>query len=144
MKKLKPSAKELQFPLIHKGFEIRYAIHPEEHISMEKHFIEECGFSKKEFDRFKNHEWFRIELIASIPGDAEVLGQAHLGACCAKNAHRYVTKEEAGGYLPQLLDEAVEEAQQYAANRIEHLKGVLKNAEAIVLEDRRRPHIPSL
>ena len=104
MQSLKKSTKESrQFPLVHQGFEIKYEVYPEEDISMERHFIKECGYTQKQFDKIRDFEWFRVVINASLPGDSETLGRAHLGACCAKDAHAYVKKEDIGGYLPQML-----------------------------------------
>lgn len=145
MKNLSSAAKPTtrEFPLIHKGFEIRYALHPEEDFSMERHFMDECGYTQKQFDKIRNYEWFRIELKASILGDSEVLGQAHLGLCCAKDGHAYVTKQDAGGYLPQMLDEAVEEALKHTHQRVELLKGIIKNAESTSAQVKKPPKAPS-
>lgn len=132
MQSLKKSTKESrQFPLVHQGFEIRYEVYPEEDISMERHFIKECGYTQKQFEKIRDFEWFRVVIKASLPGDSETLGTAHLGGCCAKDAHAYVKKEEIGGYLPQMLDEAVAEAQKYAPQRIADLKAVLDKASEI-------------
>lgn len=137
----KPTHRE--FPLMHKGFEIRYALHPEEDVSMERHFMDECGYTQKQFDKIRNYEWFRIELKASLPGDSEVLGRANLGLCCAKDAHAYVTKQDAGGYLPQMLDEVTQDAQKYAPQRVDLLKGLIKNAESSSGQVKKPPKAPS-
>ena len=95
----------------HKGFnlELRFA---EEDWSMKDHFINGCGWSQDQYDDIKNYYWFVAEVVAYI-GSIEC-GSSYLGGNCYKNLKDVMQDKNPenvlSGYLPQMIEEAIEEA----------------------------------
>ena len=103
-------------PLFEKdGFIICFEALPEG-INMRQHFIKECGWSEKEYRSMarKDPAWFCAEISAWLNG--EKLGTSYLGCCCYDSMQDFW---QSSGYLPQMVDEAIEEAKQVLIKREE-------------------------
>lgn len=65
----------------------------EEHVSMLRHFRDECGWSLAEFasnwPQIKNHAWFVAEV--SLWRQGQELDTHYLGACCYERADEFWT-----------------------------------------------------
>lgn len=94
-------------PLFEKdGFIICFDTLPED-ISMHDHFVKDCGWTEEEFRKIRNYQWFIVEISAWQ--DSHQLGKSYLGGCCYKSIDDCI-KEEISGYLPQMVEEAIEDA----------------------------------
>jgi uncharacterized Fe-S cluster-containing radical SAM superfamily protein len=96
-------------PLFEKdGFIICFEALPE-HISMRDYFVRECGWTEKEYRSLTrtNPEWFCAKISAWK--DMKELGTAYLGCCCYDTYEDFIQNS---GYLDQMIDEAIEEAEQ--------------------------------
>lgn len=80
-----------------------FEAHPEEDISMRKHFIKEFGWTESQFRKIKDFEWFRVE--ASIWKDGKELATEHLGGCCYKTEEEFYTTY-AGDYWADMVHAA--------------------------------------
>jgi hypothetical protein len=58
-----------------------------ETISPRQHFIEECGWSAKDFNRIKGFDWFSAEVSLHLGG--KELGTEYLGCCCYESAEEF-------------------------------------------------------
>lgn len=83
-----------------------------EHMCPKSHFVNECGWSDDEYNEIKNYYWFSAKVI-TYKGVIEC-GSAYLGGCCHKNLKCVMGDKKLenilGGYLPQLIEEAIDEA----------------------------------
>ena len=84
---------------------------PEE-IGMRQHFIKDCGWSEKQYRQLVRTApaWFCAKVSAWY--DGEELGTAYLGCCCYDSEEQFWRESD---YLPQMIDEAVEEAERRIA-----------------------------
>ena len=94
-----------------RGFKIELRFHEEDR-SMKDHFINECGWSQDQYNDIKNYYWFVAEVVA-YKGSIEC-GSSYLGGNCYKNLKDVMQDKKPenvlGGYLPQMIEEAIEEA----------------------------------
>lgn len=73
------------------------------------HFVNECDWSKEDYESIKNFYWFCAKVTA-FKGKIEC-GTKYLGACCHKSK-KDVIETDLGGYLPQMIEQAIDEAKQ--------------------------------
>ena len=92
-------------------FQIELSFEPDD-MDPESHFIGQCGWSDEEYDTIKNYNWFSAKVAASF--DGKEMGAAWMGGCCHPGK-RHVLGSELGGYLPQMVEEAVEGAAEELA-----------------------------
>jgi hypothetical protein len=88
------------------GFDITLSFQ-EEDSDARHEFIDGCGWTSEEYATIKNHYWFCVKVAASVGGVE--FGTSYLGGN-AYTSLKEVIDTELGGYLPQLIDEAVDEA----------------------------------
>ena len=89
------------------GYEITIEFLPGEDVDMKHHFMNECGMSRHHFNKIRDFVWFTTKVTAWKDGIA--LGDNYLGCCCHESYEEAV-QTEIGGYLPQMIDEAIQEA----------------------------------
>ena len=93
------------------GFTIKLSFE-EEHEDAREHFIGFCGWSEEEYKPITSYYWFCAKVTA-YKGTIEC-GSAYLGGNAYKSLRDALgTNPEEnglGGYMPQLIDEAIEEA----------------------------------
>lgn len=80
-----------------------------EHIDAKDHFINDCEWSESSYNDIKNHYWF-VAIVTAYKGKIEA-GNNVLGGCC-HSSKKDVIDSELGGYLPQMIDEAIKEAKE--------------------------------
>lgn len=90
------------------GFKLVLSFEEEDH-SAKYHFINECEWSKDDYKSIKNFYWFCAKVTA-FKGKIEC-GTDYLGACCHKSK-KDIIETNLGGYLPQMIDAAIDEARQ--------------------------------
>lgn len=90
------------------GYELVITFWHENDIGMRDHFMGEFGWTKKRFAEIVDFAWFRVEINAIK--DGKELGSRHLGCCCDKRLLEFLLND-GNGYLPQLIDDAIEIAQ---------------------------------
>ena len=98
------------------GFTITLSFEDED-MNMRDHFINDCGWPADQFNEIKNYYWFTAKVTA-YKGTIKC-GCTYLGACCYKTLKDVLgsdTSTMLGGYLPQLIEEAIEEANEALAN----------------------------
>ena len=78
----------------------------DEDISMHHHFIHECGWSEKEYNRIRNYAWFCARV--SVWKDGEELAHDYLGACCYKTEKQFYTTYK-GDYFADMVRECASE-----------------------------------
>ncbi|MBQ68881.1 hypothetical protein CL689_02345 [Candidatus Saccharibacteria bacterium] len=108
--------REIKFPLMVDGFEVNYRIHLEQEISKVDYFCNRLGYTQEEWESIQDEEWFRVTLSASRPGQNFVLGAATIKACSAPDAVEFVTRDQAGGNLEQMIKIAVNKAKENELN----------------------------
>lgn len=93
------------------GFTIKLSFE-EEHQDAKTHFISECGGSEAEYKSISSYYWFCAKVTA-YKGVIEC-GSAYMGGNAYKSLRDALgTNPEEnglGGYMPQLIDEAIEQA----------------------------------
>jgi len=93
------------------GFTIKLSFE-EEHQDAKTHFISECGWSEAEYKPIAPYYWFCAKVTA-YKGVIEC-GSAYMGGNAYKNLKQVLgyNPELNGlsGYMPQLIDDAIEEA----------------------------------
>lgn len=67
---------------------ITFDAEPED-LDMRSHFVNECGWTARQFARIKNFDWFCANV--SLWRDGELLGEEFLGACCYKTEDEFWT-----------------------------------------------------
>lgn len=67
-----------------------------EDVSMRQHFVNECGWTAREYNRIKDFAWFTA--CVTIWKDGVQLAEEYLGACCYKEASEFYTTY-AGDYF---------------------------------------------
>ena len=82
----------------HKGIIICFEAEEEDR-SMRQHFIKECGWSEKEYNRLKGSAWFCAKVSAWKGG--EELAAEYLGACCYEEESDFW--QEKGGYFDDMV-----------------------------------------
>jgi hypothetical protein len=78
----------------------------DEPISMRYHFISECGWSEKEYNRIRNFAWFCARV--SIWRDGEELHCEYLGACSYRTEKQFYTTYK-GEYFADMVRECANE-----------------------------------
>lgn len=95
------------------GFKLFLEFEPE-YLDPMDHFVGECGWSEEEYNSIKNFYWFSAKVVA-YKGKVEA-GCDHLGACCHKSLKDIMAdgniEKALGGYLPQMIEAAIEDAKQ--------------------------------
>lgn len=81
------------------------AIRIDEHQTLENHFSIDCGWSKEDIDSIEHFDFYTVEIKATDKNGNS--NSAYLGACCSENFDNDI-KTGIGGYLPQLIQEAIE------------------------------------
>lgn len=93
------------------GFKIILSF-KDEYQDAKTHFINECGWPDEDYKPIANYYWFCAKVTA-YKGIIEC-GSAYLGGNAYKNLKDALgTNPEEnglGGYMPQLIDEAIEQA----------------------------------
>ena len=93
------------------GFKIVLSFEEEDQ-TMRDHFINNCEWSEDDFKSLKGFEFFTAKVTA-FKGKIEC-GSVYLGACCHKNLKDVMQngniENMLGGYMPQLIEEAIEDA----------------------------------
>lgn len=82
----------------------------DEHMNAKDHFCNECGWEIDEYKKIADYYWFSVNVIATK--DGYTVGSAYLGGNCYKNKKEVLgTSIETclAGYMPQLIDEAIED-----------------------------------
>jgi hypothetical protein len=100
-----PNWKEVKLESID-GFDITLSFE-KECIVARSYFVNDCAWTSEEYDDIKGRYWFCAKVAASVGGVE--FGSRYVG----HNVYRSlkdVIDTELGGYLPQLIAEAVEEA----------------------------------
>lgn len=79
----------------------------EEEMPSHTHFIEECGYTAKQFRAIETFPFFIAKVSAWL--DGQELGTAYLGACCYKTTNEFYTtyRDE---YFADMVEEALGEA----------------------------------
>ena len=108
----------------HKGFEIYFEAE-EEHVSMYDHFINECGWTKAQFNGIKNCAWFSAKVTAEF--DGLVLNTQYLGCCSYKTEEEFYTKYK-DDYFKDMMNTAVDEALECLPNHIKRLEEMVANS----------------
>lgn len=75
------------------------------------HFVECCGWTEDQFSEIEDFDFYAIEIVATKLDELTVVGSASLGACCSENWAEDV-ESGLGGYLEQLIGDAIEDAEQ--------------------------------
>jgi len=82
--------------------------------TMRDHFINDCGWSVEQVKELKGYKFFTAKVTA-YKGKIEC-GIAYLGACCHKDLKDVMQggniENMLGGYMPQMIDEAIQDARQ--------------------------------
>ena len=78
----------------------------DEDYDMEQHFVNDCGWSKREFKTIEGYEWFVARVSAWK--DGVELGYSVLGCCCYAELVDFYDK--ANEQFIELVDEAIEDA----------------------------------
>lgn len=94
---------------IHNGFKIVLSFKDELMMNARYHFINELGWSKEEFKKISNWYWFTAKVTAYM-GLIEC-GDNYLGCCCHSTL-KDVLDSELSGYLPDMIHEAIQEAEK--------------------------------
>ena len=81
----------------------------EEDLPAYYHFVGECGWSDEDYQSIKNYYWFCAKVTA-FKGKIEC-GASYLGTCCYKSK-KDIIGTNLGGYLPQMINDAIEEAKE--------------------------------
>jgi hypothetical protein len=83
------------------------------------HFQKECGWTADFYEKIKNYYWFSVKVTA-YRGTVEC-GHAYMGANCYETLGDVMgSGGDAGvlsGYLPQLIEEAVDDANANLTNQ---------------------------
>jgi hypothetical protein len=92
-----------------KGFDI-YFEPLKELTSMRKHFLEECDWSKKDYEALTatKPKWFIARVVAKKGGIE--LGEEFLGGCCYRSHKEFYTTYF-GDYFKGMMEEAVKNAE---------------------------------
>jgi len=82
----------------------------EEHVSMRRHLIKECGWTEKDYRTLRGCAWFCAKVSAWK--DGKELGVDYLGCCCYKTVEEFYTtyKDE---YFSDMVKNAIEEAKKH-------------------------------
>lgn len=97
--------------VIQNGYLIE-AIRHDENQSLFNHLVDDCDWQLDDAsDCSAVNDFYILEIKATDITDLDKTGSAYLGAMIAKDWIED-TKQEAGGYLPQMIEEAMEEAKQ--------------------------------
>ena len=92
----------------------------EEHQNMKDHFINDCEWTIEQYNEIKNYFWFTAK-VSAYKGSIEA-GVAYLGGCCHKSLKDVLGSDinsMLGGYMPQLIEEAIENANEALSTPIE-------------------------
>ena len=89
------------------GFDIYFTPESED-MTAREHFIDECGWTEKQFDKIRNYDFFCAHVEAERAGI--VLGEAYLGCCCELQFRDFWERE--GDYFDSMVDEAITAAKQ--------------------------------
>ncbi len=81
------------------------AIRHEEDLDMRNHFIGDCGWLEPQFEEIEHFDFYCVEIKAT--NEKLESSSAYLGACCNISFEEDV-KSNIGGYLPQMIAEAIE------------------------------------
>lgn len=99
------------------GFKMVLSFESEDHIDPRNHFINECEWTPEQYLEVKNFYWFTAKITAFKGSIA--CGSAYLGANCYKNLKGVMSHGGngeiscvLGGYAPQMIDEALEDAKR--------------------------------
>lgn len=79
--------------------------------SMRHHFIDECGWTEKQYRRIQNCAWFSAKV--SVWKDGEELACDYLGACCYKTEKQFYTTYK-GDYFADMVRECARETKDAA------------------------------
>ena len=101
------------------GFSIELRFDPEFDIDPRKHLQDECGWSDEEYEEIADYYWFSASVVALR--DDEEFGWSYLGGNCYKSKAD-VMESELGGYMPQMIDEAISDAKESIAIELEKAK----------------------
>jgi len=103
-----------------KGFDIYFAAEKCD-MNMRTHFIDECGWSKKEYASLTKTKpkWFVAHVVVKKAGIE--LGEAYLGGCCYSSVEEFYTKYKSD-YFADMVNEAMAEAQNRLPDVIKSLK----------------------
>ena len=95
------------------GFNIILSFEEDDQTMLD-HFKNDCEWDKEQLDSLKGFKFFTAKITA-FKGVIEC-GSSYLGACCHKNLKDVLQGGKypymLGGYMPQLVDEAVDEANE--------------------------------
>lgn len=83
----------------------------EEWVDAKNYFMVECGWSKEDYSKLSKSYWFSACITAYRNGVE--CGTAYLGCCVYASLKDVMGKsqeETLGGYAPQMIEEAIEEA----------------------------------
>jgi len=89
-----------------KGFNILLTFEPDP-IDPEDHFRNDCGWTDEEYEEIQNFYFFTAK-VEAYKGQV-LAGESYLRACCYKDKEGAL-KGKLSGYLPQIIDEAVQDA----------------------------------
>lgn len=96
------------------------------------HFVSTCGWSESQYAEINHNYWFTAE-VKAYKGKT-LCATTYLGACCYASKKEVMAGGEVesilGGYMPQMIDEVVEEAQVELAQLIDATKAQLEELVA--------------
>jgi hypothetical protein len=96
-----------RIPVVEKdGYIICFSASDED-LDMEHHFVNDCGWSKREFRSIEAYCWF-VARVSAWKGGVE-LGTAFMGCCCHEFLADFYGKENMDQFM-ELANEAVEDA----------------------------------
>lgn len=86
----------------------------DEDMSARKHFMHECGWTEREFNRIRDFAWFNAHVaLFSVAKGGAPLADAYLGACCYKTEAEFHTRF-AGDYFADMVHECAKETDNAA------------------------------
>ena len=89
-----------------KGFNL-FLSFEQDHQDPEDHFKSVCGWDDEQYKEIKNYFFFTAK-VEAYKGKI-LASEVYLGACCHQSK-KDVLASELGGYLPQMIDEAIQDA----------------------------------
>lgn len=102
------------------GFTITLSFEDED-MNMRDHFVNQCEWTEEQYNEIKKYYWF-VAKVTAYKGTIKC-GCAFLGGCCYKTLKDVLGSDintMLGGYMPQLIEEAVEDANKAMTSEMFH------------------------
>lgn len=89
------------------GFIICFASQPEDAIAMRHHFIQECGWTARQYRALRGFAWFSARVSAWRNGVE--IAATNLGCCCYRTVEEFYIRYR-DDYFADMVREVVDEA----------------------------------